>query len=189
MQLADFASRASSAALPLLFVFTDAEEVPALGEASSQGSFALARALSAKGIQAEGLRALVFDMTGRGDRLILSTAPGELLERNGLSLSSAAFGHRELTVLAERATVRAGLASPLEIALPWSDDLGLTLGGIPALTVSLLPEEEARALSSGERPRTWDYMHCPSDLPSLAEERSFCLMARFLDALAISLRL
>jgi hypothetical protein len=188
IQLADFASRASSAALPLLFVFTDAEEVPALGEASSQGSFALARALSAKGIQAEGLRALVLDMTGRGDRLILSTAPSELLERNGLSLSSAASGYHELAVLAERAASRAGLASPLEIALPWSDDLGLTLGGIPALTVSLLPEEETSTLFSGERPKTWDYMHSPSDMPSLAWELSFALMARFLDAIAIPLR-
>jgi Zn-dependent M28 family amino/carboxypeptidase len=185
LQLADFAYRASSATLPLLFVFTDAEEVPALGEASSQGSFALARSLSSTGLQAEGLRALVFDMTGRGDRLLLSTAPGELLERNGLSLSSVASGYRELAALAERAASRAGIVSPLAITLPWSDDLGLTLGGIPSLTVSLLPEEEASALSSGKRPRTWDYMHSPSDLPSLAWELSFALMGRFLDALAI----
>jgi hypothetical protein len=188
LQLADFASRASSAGLPLLFVFTDAEEVPALGEASSQGSFALARSLSAIGMQAEGLRALVFDMTGRGDRLILSTAPGELLERNGLSLSSAASGYRALTTLAELAASQAGIASPLEITLPWSDDLGLTLGGIPALTVSLLPEEEASALPARKRPKTWDYMHSPSDLPSLAWELSFAVMERFFDALAIVMR-
>lgn len=189
MQLADFAARASGLALPLLFAFTDAEEVPASGEASSQGSFALARALSSKGTLAEGLRALVFDMTGRGDRLILSTAPGELLERNGLSLSAAASGYRELALLAKRASRRAGFVLPMEFALPWSDDLGLTLGGIPALTVSLLPEEEARALPSGKRPKTWDYMHSPADAPSLAWDFSFALMARFLDALATLLRL
>jgi Predicted aminopeptidases len=210
LQLVDFAQRVSAsgpdAAPSLLFVFTDEEEAPGSGiarggasggasgvrGASSQGSFALSRALAkalsrldrAKGRTAPAFRAMVFDVTGRGDRLLLSTAPAELLDRNGLSDSPAAAGYRELAALARRAASGAGLAPPVEAKLPWSDDLGLTLGGIPALAVSLLPDYEARALSAGLKPRTWDYLHSPEDLPGLATESAFGLMSRFLDSLA-----
>lgn len=213
IQLVRFASRLRSreatvptgAAAPpsLLFVFTDAEEAPGSaraagvaaagtgGGAASQGSFALSRALASSLARlgpARGLPALVFDVTGRGGRLILSSASSELLARGGRAREEQAAAGRGLLRLARRAASLAGLEAPLEASLPWSDDLGLTLGGIPALALSLLPEEEALGLAAGRKPRTWDYLHSPEDLPSLAEEASFELMERFLDAIAEALR-
>jgi hypothetical protein len=187
LQLVEFAAR-SSAAAPrgpsFLFAFTDAEEAPGSSEPSSQGAFALARKLKSAAGAGEALPAIALDVTGRGGRLLLSSAPAELLARNGLGASPAAEGYRRLAGLARRAAARAGLLPPLEASLPWSDDLGLTLGGMPALAVSLLPEEEADILAAGGRPPLWRLLHTEADLPALAEEGAFSLMAAFLDALA-----
>lgn len=186
------ASNAAPAAAPAFLVaFTDAEEAPGSGEASSQGSYSLARMLKAAASAAaeaaeaaeELLAALVLDVTGRGGRLLLSKAPGELMARTGLALSPAGRGHDFLVSLAKRAAGAAGLGAPLEAALPWSDDLGLTLGGLPALTVSLLPESDASLLAAGKRPKLWGLLHTAADRPELAEEASFGLISAFLDAL------
>jgi Zn-dependent M28 family amino/carboxypeptidase len=202
IQLAAFAARASAfgPCPPLLFAFTDEEEAPGSGEASTQGSFALARALTSAfarqnsraggpelGTIAGDLAAIVLDVTGRGERLLLSTASASLLARNGLSGSAAAEGQRALAVLARRAAARAKLPPPVDAAMPWSDDLGLTLGGLPSLTVSLLPEIEIPFLSAGERPPTWKLLHTSEDRPKLAEEGAFETMAAFLDALLLEL--
>jgi hypothetical protein len=208
LQLADFAARASAAlsgAAPsapagarrgmssFLVAFTDAEEAPGHGQATEQGSFALARALQAAAgaaavagaaAAAEGLAALVFDVTGRGGRLLLSSAPASLLARHGLGGSPAALGHSRLLGLARRAAQRAGLARPFEAELPWSDDLGLTLAGMPSLTVSLLPEAEAELLRGGGKPPTWELLHTEEDSPDKAEEGAFALMSAYLDELA-----
>jgi Zn-dependent M28 family amino/carboxypeptidase len=192
LQLAAFAARLASpgprspgeTCPPLLFAFTDAEEAPGAGEASSQGSYALARNIKAAGGAGEGMAALVFDVTGRGDRLLLSTAPVDLLARNGLGGSPVAEGHRSLVALARRAAARARIREPLGAALPWSDDLGLTLGGLPALTLSLLPEAEASLLGAGKRPPTWDLLHTADDTSDRAEGVAFDIMAAFLDALS-----
>jgi hypothetical protein len=170
---------------PLLFAFTDAEEAPGLGEASNQGSFALARNLRASGGLGEGMAALVLDVTGRGGRLLMSTAPTELLARHGLSGSPAAEGYRSLMSLTKRVAARAGLAEPVEAVLPWSDDLGLTLGGLPALAISLLPEAELPMIAAGKRPPTWELLHTAADTSERAEGISFEIMASFLDALAL----
>jgi Zn-dependent M28 family amino/carboxypeptidase len=189
LQLAAFAARLAkspgSAGPALLFAFTDAEEAPGLGEASNQGSFALARNLKAAGGAGEGMAALVLDVTGRGGRLLMSTAPTQLLARHGLSGSPAAEGYRALKSLTERVAARAGLAAPFEAALPWSDDLGLTLGGLPALAISLLPEAELPALAAGKKPPTWELLHTAADTSDRAEGISFQIMASFLDALAL----
>lgn len=192
LQLAAFAARlkaagggAGPAGSPpsLLFAFTDAEEAPGSGEASRQGSFALARNLKAAGEVSEGMSALVLDVTGRGSRLLLSSAPAQLLARNGLGTTVTAAGHQALVSLAQRAAARAHLREPLSAALPWSDDLGLTLGGLPALTVSLLPEAEADMLAAGKRPPTWDILHTAADTSDRAEGVSFDILAGFLDAI------
>lgn len=191
LQLVEFAARktASSRELPCLIAFTDAEEAPGSGDASTQGAYALARKLKAAAGDGEALAAIVLDVTGRGGRLLLSTSPAALLARTGLSLSSAATGHSSLVGLAKRAAAAAGIGSPLEAALPWSDDLGLTLGGLPALALSLLPEEEALMLAAGKRPPLWDILHTEADSPGLAEEGAFALMSAFLDALVSELAL
>ena len=186
LQLAAFAARLRARGSPpsLLFAFTDAEEAPGTGEASRQGSYALARNLKAAGEISEGMSAIVLDVTGRGSRLLLSSAPAQLLARNGLGTTAAAEGHKVLVSLARRAAARARLREPLGAALPWSDDLGLTLGGLPALTVSLLPEAEADMLAAGKRPPTWDLLHTAADTSDRAEGVAFDILAGFLDSIA-----
>jgi hypothetical protein len=197
LQLVEFAARQANSrgsagpgtmAVPsFLIAFTDAEEAPGSGEAYTQGAYSLARKLKAAAKAGEGLAAIVLDVTGRGGRLLLSKAPAELLARTGLSHSPAARGNRFLMKLARASAGRARIAAPLEAALPWSDDLGLTLGGLPALAVSLLPESEAELLAVGRRPPLWKLLHSAADTPELAQESSFALMSDFLDALVLEL--
>ncbi len=197
LQLVEFAARRANAGPrgeaaappPFIIAFTDAEEAPGSGEPRSQGSYALARTLKAAAGAGEAMAAIVLDVTGRGGRILLSSAPAELLARNGLSYSPAASGHRALLALARRAAGRAGLPKPLEASLPWSDDLGLTLGGLPALALSLLPAREAELLAAGKRPPLWDLLHTEADSPELAEESAFALMSGLLDSLAFELAL
>jgi hypothetical protein len=172
---------------PLIIAFTDAEEAPATGAALSQGSFGLAVALKAAYESAgAGLPppTVVLDVTGRGDRLVYSTSAERLLSRAGLAGSRAAAGRAGLVEEAIAAARSASLERPLPVALPWSDDLGLTLGGVPALAVSLLPADEAALCARGGHPATWDLIHGPADGPALAEEKSFRVMAAFLRELA-----
>jgi hypothetical protein len=176
-------STAASGSPSFLVAFTDAEEAPGSGEATRQGAYSLALRLKAAYGTGKAMATIVLDVTGRGGRLLLSTAPAGLLARTGLSLSDAASGHLALVGLARRAAARAGIAAPLEADLPWSDDLGLTLGGLPALAISLLPEAEAAMLAAGKRPPLWDILHTEADSPELAEESSFGLMSSLLDAI------
>jgi hypothetical protein len=186
IQLADFAARRASplhyAGPSFLVAFTDAEEVPVSGEPSSQGSYALARKLKVAAGAGEAMAVIVLDVTGRGDCLLLSSAPVELLARNGLARSPVADGHRSLVGLAKRAAEAAGLPLTREAVLPWSDDLGLTLGGLPSLALSLLPAAEAEILAAGKRPPLWDLLHTEADAPELAEEGAFAIMSAFLDS-------
>jgi|GEM_PF-657769 len=195
----------------LFILFTDGEEAPAKEGPLSQGAYTLARALkTALGTGLEGLEGiLVFDMTGRGEQLLLSRAPALVLEKHGqageqrgqVSRLAARLGGLEL--LCGRAARGAGIAKPLRLPLPWSDDLGFMLGGLPALNVSLLPRDEALAYGRfcaarpaaqilgaplrGEAgaawPLTWDYMHSPADDLPLLDWKAVGLMARFLDSL------
>lgn len=189
LQLVEFAARRSATGAdslpPLLLLFTDGEENPATQGATGQGVYALAKALAASPALAPGASlppVLVLDVTGRGDRVILSSAPLSLLRRHGLEGGALAEGHERLRKLAASALRRAGLPAGATVDLPWSDDLGLILGGIPALTLSLLPEAELRELPE-RRPRTWGFLHGPDDGPELAEDRSFALISAFLDSL------
>ena len=191
LQLVELAARHQTvpvrAGPSFLVAFTDAEEAPVPGEPFTQGSYALAKKLKAAAGTQAAMAAVVLDVTGRGGRLLLSTAPAELLARRGLSQSPEALGHRSLMELAKRAAARAGLGTPLETSLPWSDDLGLTLGGLPALTVSLLPESEVALLAEGKRPPLWGLLHTAADSPELAQKAAFSLMSAFLDSLVLEL--
>jgi hypothetical protein len=194
LELADFAQRVSRMPPPvpsILVVFSDLEEAPGEGRATDQGALALARAIL--GSQAVGDApppVLVLDVTGRGDRLVLSKAATDLLERAGRGASRAARAQQSTAALCREAARQAGLAEPLSLPLPWSDDLGLSLGGLGALTASLLPEDEALSLAAaqGTVPRTWACLHSQDDSMDLVEASALDLMAAFLDRIALLLR-
>jgi hypothetical protein len=196
LQLADFAARFISKGKlcpPMLVIFTDGEENPGRVGGASQGSLRLGRAIRKACDDASGtmgtnaIPALVLDVTGRGDSLLASSTPATELGLRGLADSPLAQSHAALSALAARVAKRAGLVAPLSLPLPWSDDLGLTLGGLGALTISLLPSREAEDYAGGLSPGTWKFLHSPEDSLDKVEEGAFSLMAAFLDALATEL--
>jgi len=194
LELADFAQRVSRMPPPvpsILVVFSDLEEAPGAGRAADQGALALARAiLGSQAASDSPPPVLVLDVTGRGDRLLLSKAATDLLERAGRGASRAARAQQSIASLCREAARQAGLAEPLSLPLPWSDDLGLSLGGLGALTMSLLPEDEALSLAAapGTVPRTWTFLHSPEDRIDMVESSALGLMAAFLDKMALLLR-
>jgi hypothetical protein len=204
LQLADLAGRLVSREEPhnTVILFTDSEESSVAGD---QGSFAVARALAGRvrtlaGEGAEPPAVFVFDVTGRGTVPILSTTARDLLASRGPDYGDLAGRIGDLESWASRALRRSSGAAPLRLPVPWSDDLGFALGGIPAVTVTLLPRSELGGRNDSARrkrpdgaelphgeypekpPATWALLHGPGDRPDCLEEESFDLMARILDA-------
>jgi len=176
-------------------LFTDGEEAPASGDPFSQGSYALAKGLH-KALGGARPAIFVFDVVGRGSRLLLSTASrtaGEGLSPGAVLVLDA------MEARATQAAATSGMEPPLRLPLPWSDDLGFALAGMPALVLSLLPEDEAERLEramagrsdaggkraparndmGGDWPRTWDLLHGPEDRPELLERRALDAMVEF----------
>lgn len=209
LQLVRFLAEAREA-FNTIVVFTDKEELspaphddPARRSArpTEQGSYELGKALGAE----LGLGSpMVFplDVTGRGDALVLSRAAEGLAMRSGweprvrAAVESLAS---ETAAMAQAATrLMAGRGHALMASLPFGEDLGFMLAGLPALTVTVLPRAEAEALAMdgalpawaspsepGSRmPATWRALHGPDDRVELYTDSAFELVARFLDRLA-----
>ncbi|MFZ4616577.1 MAG: M28 family peptidase [Rectinemataceae bacterium] len=190
----------------VLILFTDGEEAPATEGALSQGSYSLGLGLRSilgggqtpsAGGQTPGKwptrpSILVLDVVGRGSRLLLSTsarrafAPEEDPE-------GAAILAGTVTAL-RRAAVKAGIGEPLELPLPWSDDLGFSLAGLPSVGISLLPASEADRLSRAVSglallpgaellgpawPGTWALTHSPKDSIECLEPEALRAMEVF----------
>lgn len=171
-----------------LCVFTDREELSD-GDATRQGSYALGLALSSLGYHRP--LACTLDVCGRGDTLLLSGSARRLAGRTGVAQDAA---RDALSAQAELARLMAGRASVSRIDLPFGEDLGYMLSGIPAVAVGVLPSLEARALAreqsvppwasltepGGRSPATWRVLHGAGDVPSLYTASAFALMERFL---------
>ena len=204
LQLADLAGRLALREEPhnTVILFTDSEEKSGAGDL---GSYAVARALAGRvrTLAGEGgapPAVFVFDVTGRGTIPILSTTARDLLDSRGPDYEDLAGRIRELEAWAARALRRASGSAPLRLPVPWSDELGFALGGIPAVTVTLLPRSEAESVNAAaavkrsgsadfppgtypaDMPETWNLLHGPGDSLEALEEESFGLMARILDA-------
>ncbi len=191
--LADVGARLSGGgeAAGLFLLFTDGEEAPASGGPLSQGAYALATGLRSVFGKARP-SIYIFDVLGRGTRLLLSTASRRVTEGHRGHLEAMEGGAIE-------AALNAGLAPPARLPLPWSDDLGFTLAGMSSIVISMLPETEASLLEKGmadcgaastERfpgrdalgpswPPTWDLLHSPKDGPELIEREALGKMADF----------
>lgn len=173
-------------------VFTDHEELSgaAVGE---QGAYALGQAFSSLGY---GLPlVLSLDVTGRGDALVLSSSCSGLAGRSRLKTEQT----QQVAALA-RALSRqlAGRMPVYHLPVPFGEDIGFMLAGVPALVCTVLPRHEAEELSGlgglpqwaspiePERrmPSTWSALHGPDDTVELYTDTAFSLMERFLERVA-----
>jgi len=205
LQLVDFLSE-SRGAFNTLVIFTDREELgsarPARPDgpgAARQGSFELGKAFS--GMDIGSPMVFPLDVTGRGDALVLSRASETLAARADGALRRSAVERvaAETDAMAcSAARLMAGRAPVLRAAVPFGEDLGFMLAGVPALTVTVLPRAEAEALAGlgtlpawaslaepGDRaPGTWSRLHGPDDTVDQYGDEAFGVVSRFLARLA-----
>jgi hypothetical protein len=92
----------------------------------------------------------------------------------------------------------AGRMPVYHLPVPFGEDIGFMLAGIPALVCTVLPRREAQSLSGpgglpqwaspvkpeARMPRTWSALHGPDDTVELYTESAFSLMERFLERVA-----
>jgi hypothetical protein len=198
VQLVEFLSSGRES-FNTLVVFTDREELGGLSPAE-QGSYAVGKAFAGMGIRTPMVFPL--DVTGRGDSIVLSKAADTLMARHADALD----GFAGLSgVVAETdamagsvARIMAGRAPLYRTAVPFGEDLGFICAGIPALTVTILPKDEAEALAArsglpawaspsapgSSMPHTWRYLHGRDDEPGLYTDEAFAVVGRFLSRLA-----
>lgn len=165
----------------LRVVFTDGEELGSGGQASDQGSYALARHWG----PVAGLFPVVLDMTGVGDTVVLGHLGEELIRKTRPGTPPTDLDDYARTRLgARRWLATCGAGDALEVNTPFSDDLGLFLAGIPAVQLSLLPRKEALAYRrDGQLPPAWRTMHTAEDQPGALWPSSRDLMAELLEKL------
>ena len=209
LQLADLAGRLASRVEPhnTVLLFTDSEESSA---ASDQGSYSVARALAGRvrtlaGVGEEPPAVFVFDVTGRGTAPVISTTARDLLACRGHEGSALAADIGVLDAWAGRALRRGTGTAPASLPVPWSDELGFALGGVPASTITLLPKPELEIYREGvgdpcresdagagsrpgayppSMPETWALLHGSRDNLEALQADSFELMSLVLDAFA-----
>jgi hypothetical protein len=172
---------------PVLFIFTDGEELSGDESLQNQGAYGLGLYLRKKGFGT--VRIFCFDACGTGDTLIISTTADQLLKGREENPHTEALRQKvqELRRAALEAARIARLEKVLLIPTPFSDDGGFLRAGLAAQTITVLPrkeaasfaalvrrkEELAAALLSGTGlpedrrsiPETWRCLNGPSDSP------------------------
>ncbi|GAB1481527.1 M28 family peptidase [Treponema sp.] len=188
-----------------LIIFTDNEEAAKKDGARGQGSFALASAFKSIGLGKADF--FIFDASGRGDTLIVSTALDLLLAgQGGPGTAEARIAVRKLRLRALDAGRKLSMSRILLSPTPFSDDAGFLAAGIAAQTLTLLPGPEAALLVASLRnqgrasmlisrksrdqaleskgttdfiPDTWQRLHGPLDNAESLSLSSFLLLSRF----------
>ena len=179
-------------------IFTDKEELTGDMKATDQGAWHLARHLSR--LQAKNILFFVCDMCGIGNTPIWGRSVRKAGLMTGKGPDSRSYEAME-GFLRRFTGGRDFGVNPM-----FSDDLGLLLGGYPALQLSLLPRKEADMLASQFRkapaeadpeaparereqirsslPHSWRANHTPKDSVETLDPGSFLLMGRLLRDLA-----
>jgi hypothetical protein len=210
-ELLDFCARLVEAppAAEILVAFTDAEEAASSGGYQAQGSFAFGALL----VNELKLEPWVFslDCCGRGDCLILSSAPYSAFTTNGKPPSIPLL--RRLDPPQEWTRAFLGAQFPgawFEFPTPYSETLGYLAAGVGAVALSTLPKDEALAYKSAlaenpiiehillkrefrteagqsllrkSLPETWRRLHGNADTPESLDPEAFSLMRRTLEKL------
>ncbi|HAH63205.1 MAG TPA: hypothetical protein DCL73_14040 [Treponema sp.] len=184
-------------------LFTDGEELGENGVAE-QGAFSLASLFKRLGITNDDV--YVFDCVCRGTIPVVGKTT-EMLKAPFL-FRKKFFSLEERT---EELLRKTGTGRWLTLPLPYSDNAGFIACGIPAVAITMLPEDEAdRYLAAlikektlerfvrnhevsdkkdadrlrGMTPQTWRLFHTPYDNEQSLTPKSFAVTAKILDALA-----
>lgn len=184
-------------------IFTDGEEAAGTAGIQGQGSYALGTGLKKIGTVHENL--FVFDVTGCGDTLVVSTT--------GLTnAAKGSVGDRVLKIHNEAIEIARKISPEnwIRLPTPFSDNAGFLAAGIPAQVITVLPHEEASKLlinlgrgteqeiNEIERkitmnslkntdcyiPQTWLRMHTDQDTAQTLSPEAFSLIKTFLNELA-----
>ncbi|MCX7023992.1 MAG: M28 family peptidase [Spirochaetes bacterium] len=190
----------------VVIIFTDAEELSE-GGLVDQGAYGIARAFTGSGAVPT---VIVLDVAGRGDTILVSDSAVALARERAMRA-----GTPEAAAVADRAASLAANACGilacagfrvLSVPLPYSDDLGFSVAGIPAVVLSVLPSTEADAYAAAMRgapiprgdwasilksagtsfPPTWKLLHTAFDDASVLEESTAVLVGRVLELLVRS---
>ncbi|MDX9958480.1 MAG: hypothetical protein AB7T74_10400 [Clostridia bacterium] len=191
-------------------VFTDHEELSG-ASVSQQGAYALGKAFSGLGYELPLVLSL--DVTGRGDALILSSSCSGLAGMPRMRAAEDRVAddrriphlpiHETLAAEVEDLAVYlgrhlAGRMPVYHLPVPFGEDIGFMLAGVPALVCTVLPRNEAEELSGlgglpqwaspvephRRMPATWSALHGPDDTVELYTETAFLMMERFLERVA-----
>lgn len=188
-------------------LFTDGEEAAGKEGIHGQGSYRLGKGLIQIGKGNEDL--YVFDATGTGDTLVVSTT--------GIHGRKGEPANIKLLHLHEEAIEIARSVSPenwIQLPTPFSDNAGFLASGVPAQVITILPHEEATrlllALKAGTEqqinmlsnqitinsyknkadfkkqgiPETWLRLHTDSDTADKLTKKAFELINAFLREIA-----
>ena len=199
-QLLETATRIAargSTGRPVLFIFTDGEELAAGQSLKRQGSYSLGLYLKKNGLGNSHI--FTFDASGTGDTLIISTAADHLLKNETSAGAEAA--RRNVQLLRQKALAAARTArleKTLLLPTPFSEDAGFLLAGMAAQTITTLPQNEASlvrgdaaflrktALQNTDRrlvPETWRILNGPGDSPLRLTPEHWKKVSAFAEAL------
>jgi len=173
-------------------IFTDKEELTKNMKPTDQGSWFLARHL--KKLNVQNMLFLVLDMCGIGNTPVWRRNQSGI-ERidNSISITYK---------MIEDFLKNYSNGQDFGVNPMFSDDLGLLLGGYPAIQLSVLPRNEALHLAKQYRqikansnnlrdnhqridlPQTWKTRHGPKDSVDSLDHKAFLLIARILRDLA-----
>jgi hypothetical protein len=130
-----------------IIIFTDKEELQSGEGFKEQGSYSLAKKLRRLGL----LNAQIFnfDACGTGEVFVFSGPTDYLLDKN----EKPGFRRVSQRVKKLRKKVldtarRLNISHVLSVPTPFSDDAGFLQGGLPAQTITMLPEKEASHFAS-----------------------------------------
>ena len=130
-----------------IIIFTDKEELQSGEGFKQQGSYGLAKKLRRLGLI--NAQIFNFDACGTGEVFLFSGTTDYLLDKN----EKPGFRRISQRVKKLRKKVldtarRLSLSHVLSVPIPFSDDAGFLQGGLPAQTITMLPEKEASHFAS-----------------------------------------
>jgi len=184
-----------------IIIFTDKEELQNGEGFKEQGSYSLAIKLRQLGL----LHAQIFnfDACGTGEAFVFSGTADYLLDKNEKpGYRNVIQRVKKLRKKVLETARRLSLSHVLSVPVPFSDDAGFLQGGLPAQTITTLPENEAGHFASLLRnrpefvdmlisgsitndadrrliPETWRVINGPEDTPDRLTPGHYDRIVRF----------